>query len=341
MRIGILTADEGWERTRTDPAAGHLAHSLERLAKTNDAVATVLSAMGHETVWITVDATLVSRLEAANVDLVFDTYFGPGRRQDQAVVAALLEFAGTPFTGGGAACHYLGLSKPRSKRLFQALHIPTPPFVDVAGLSVAPGLSIAAGLSVAAALEAGAAIGFPLIVKTSAEGEGIGMDERSVARTSDELLQAVDRLVGAFAEPPLIERFLPGREFTVGVLDADPPVVLPILELELGDATIYSYDAKVSGSAADRCPAPLEEPLARAMGELAVRAGRAVECRDCWRVDFRMDADGSPFVLEVNTLPGLMPGYSDLPKTAEAAGIDHAGLVAAILASAERRRAAR
>jgi len=325
MRIGILAADESWERGRTGPAAVHLAHSLERLEKTNEAVAAALAAMGHETVEIAVDASLVARLAAAEVDLVFDTYFGPGRRRDQAAVAALLEFAGIPFTGGGAACHYLGLSKPQSKRLFQAGGIPTPPFVD------------AAGLPVAAVFEAAAAIGFPLIVKTSAEGEGIGMDERSVARTPGELRRAVDRLAGAFAEPPLIERFLPGREFTVGVLDAEPPVVLPILELELGGAAIYSYDAKVSGSAAERCPAPLEEPVARAMGELAVRAGRAVECRDCWRVDFRMDAAGSPLVLEVNTLPGLMPGYSDLPKTAEAAGIDHAGLVAAILASAARR----
>jgi len=329
MRIGILTADEVWERSRTGPAATHLAHGLERLAKTNDAVAAALAAMGHETVAIAVDASLVPRLAAAKIDLVFDTYFGPGRRQDQAVVAALLEFARVPFTGGGAACHYLGLSKPQSKRLFQAVGIPTPPFIDTAGLSVT------------SVLKAAAAIGFPLIVKTSAEGEGIGMDERSVARTPDELCRAVDRLAGAFAEPPLIERFLPGREFTVGVLDAASPVVLPILELELGGAAIYSYDAKVSGSAAERCPAPLEVSVARAMGELAVRAGRAVGCRDCWRVDFRLDDGGSPFVLEVNTLPGLMPGYSDLPKTAEAAGIDHAGLVAAILASAERRRAER
>jgi D-alanine-D-alanine ligase len=327
MRIGILTAQESWERSRAGTTAGHLAHSLERLAGTNKAAKAALAAHGHETVEVPVDAFLPSRLTGAGIDLVFNTYFGPGHRPDQAFAAALMEFAGLPFTGGGAACHFLGLSKPQSKRLFQAGGIPTAPFVD------------AAGLALPAVLEAAAAIGFPLIVKTSSEGEGIGMDEGSVVRSPGELERAVIRLRGAFVEPPLIERFLPGREFTVGVLEAEPPVVLPILELALGSAAIYSYDAKVSGSVVEHCPASLEEPVARAIRDLAVRAGRAVGCRDCWRVDFRMDAGGEPLVLEVNTLPGLMPGYSDLPKTAEAAGIGHTALIAAILASGTRRLA--
>ncbi|OHD74619.1 MAG: hypothetical protein A2177_07355 [Spirochaetes bacterium RBG_13_68_11] len=329
MRIGLLAAAESWERARAGPTAGHLAHSLVRLAATNEAAAAALADRGHETLMITVDDPLPSRLCAAGVDLVFNTYFGPGRRQDQANVASLLEYAGLPFTGGGASCHFLGLSKPLSKRLFLAHGIPTPPFVDTTGLARA------------AAVEAAAAIGFPLIVKTAAEGEGIGLEESSVVRTPDELGRAMDRIAGAFADAPLVEQFLPGREFTVGVLDGMRPVALPILELVLGDAGIYSYDAKVSGGVAERCPAPLEEPVARIMGDLAVRAGIALGCRDCWRVDFRMDAGGEVFVLEVNTLPGLMPGYSDLPKTAEAAGLDHGQLVAAILASAVRRSARR
>ncbi|MCX7031515.1 MAG: hypothetical protein NTU62_15535 [Spirochaetes bacterium] len=325
MRIGILTAQDTWELTRTGPAARHLAHSLERHARTAEAVAAALAARGHETVAVPVDGSLQSRLHEAAVDLVFNTYFGPGRRQDQACIASLLEYAGLPFTGGGAACHYLGLSKPLSKLLFMAHAIPTPPFVDTTGLEH-PAIG-----------EAAAAIGFPLIVKTAAEGEGIGLDEGSVVSTPDELERAVARVTAAFTEAPLIERFLPGREFTVGVLDGTPPVVLPILELVLGPTGIYSYDAKVSGGVDERCPAPLEEPVARNMGDLAVRAGRALGCQDCWRVDFRMDAGGSVFVLEVNTLPGLMPGYSDLPKIAEAAGLDYERLVAAILASAARR----
>ena len=325
MRIGILEAREAWERTRTGPSAAHLAHSLERHERTAEAAAKALAALGHETVTIPVDDLLPRRLRDTAIDLVFNTYFGPGRRQDQAAVAATLELADIPFTGGGAACHYLGLSKPLSKRLFAAHAIPTPPFVDTDGLAPAE------------AAAAGSALGFPLIVKTSAEGEGIGIDDASVVRSPGALARALERVATGFTEPALIERFLPGREFTVGVLDGARVRVLPILELLLGDASVYSWDVKVAGAAGERCPAPLEDSVARLMGELAVRAGRALLCRDCWRVDFRMDEAGRPQVLEVNTLPGLMPGYSDLPKTAEAAGLDHERLIAAILASAARR----
>jgi D-alanine-D-alanine ligase len=178
---------------------------------------------------------------------------------------------------------------------------------------------------------------FPLIVKASEEGEGIGIDERSVVRTPEELALAVERVISGFAQPALVEEFLPGREFTVGVLDGPSPRLLPILEIVLGPGRTYSFEAKSADTVAGICPAELPEEDAEVMGGLAIRAGRELGCRDYWRVDFRMDSTGRPCIMEVNTLPGLQPGYSDMTKMADPAGIGYRGLVRAIMESALAR----
>jgi D-alanine-D-alanine ligase len=324
VRICILEAVEAWERERAGAHGDHLDHSLERHARTAEAAAAALAAGGHGIVRVPVDGSLAARLADAQPDIVFTTYFGPGCREDQACVAAIVEFARIPMTAGGAACQFLGLAKAFSKRLFQSHGIPTAPFVDTLGR--APG-EIPARC---------AALGYPLLVKARGGGEGLGVGEWSVVQDADQLADALHRVGEISAQAPLVERFLPGREFTVAILDGKPPTVLPILELLLGGARVYSWDAKIAG-VEEQCPARIDDTLARTLGELAIRAGLAVGCRDYWRVDFRLASDGLPLVLEVNTLPGLMPGYSDFPKCALAAGVGHDRLVAAILDSALRR----
>ena len=121
------------------------------------------------------------------------------------------------------------------------------------------------------------------------------------------------------------------------MLDGDPPRVPPVLELVLGKHRVYSYEVKAGGLAKELCPAPLDTRTSKELGQLAVQAGRAIGCRDYWRVDFRLDAGSRPHILEVNTLPGLMPGYSDLPVMAEAEGMTYGETIGAILASAVRR----
>jgi D-alanine-D-alanine ligase len=324
VRICILEAVEAWERVRAGAHEWHLAHSLERHAKTAAAAAAALAAEGHQIVRVPVDGSLAARLAAALPDIVFTTYFGPGCREDQASVAAMVEFARIPMTAGGAACQFLGLAKALAKRLFQSHGIPTPPFVD--GMGLAPDETLARST----------VLGYPLLVKARGGGEGLGVGEWSVVHGAGQLADALCRLQEFSADAPLVERFLPGREFTVAILDGKPPTPLPILELMLGEAQVYSWDAKVAG-VEERCPALISDALARTLGDLAIRAGLAVGCRDYWRVDFRLDGDGMPAVLEVNTLPGLMPGYSDFPKSALAAGLGHGQLVTAILGSALRR----
>jgi len=326
MRIGILTADAGYEewRARTG-GADLLEHGMQRLERTVGAVRAVLEEDGHSVLTFPVNRGLFASLVESRPPLVFNTYFGPARRQDQAHVASLLEYAGVPSTSGDAACHFLGLSKPLSKRIFSASALPTPGFFIVTRTSETDRSLEISGLP------------FPLIVKASAEGEGIGIDERSVVRTRGELLDAVARIVRGLDQPALVEEFLPGREFTVGVLDGESPRVLPILEIVLGVGQTYSWQAKTGETTKDICPAALSVPEAELMGGLAVRAGRMLGCRDYWRADFRQDSRGAPHLLEVNTLPGLQPGYSDMTKMAGPAGIDYAEMVRTIMESARRR----
>ena len=236
-----------------------------------------------------------------------------------------MEFASIPFTGGDAACHFVGLSKPLSKQILIGFSLPTPRYCVVNDASKA---SRDAGL---------AEMGFPMIVKASSEGERIGLDDRSIVRSCDELAEAVERIVSTYAQPALVEEFMPGREFTIGVIDGAQPQVLPILEILLNGESTYSYAAKVGDAAEEVCPAVLSAEEAAEMGRLAVCAGRAIGCRDYWRVDFRADARGAPLILEVNTLPGLQPGYSDVTKKAGPAGMPCGAIVRGMMDSTRQR----
>ena len=141
----------------------------------------------------------------------------------------------------------------------------------------------------------------------------------------------------------MVEEFLVGREFTVGLLGNDPPRVLPIMEIAFtnpGDALpIYSYEHKtdVDKSVRFDVPARVSSALEAALRSTAIGCFEALGCRDVARVDLRLDANGIPNFIECNPLPGLSPGFSDLCVIAEAAGMDHKALVAAIFEPARRR----
>jgi D-alanine-D-alanine ligase len=290
-----------------------------------EAVGTTLESAGHETVSVRVDAEFADNLMAARVDLVFNTYFGPARRQDQAYVASAMEYVGVPFSGGDATCHFIGLSKSLTKRLLLSESLPTPRF------------SVGSGASETIQAVESQRLEFPLIVKAQSEGEGIGLDERSVVRTPEALREAFQRVTDEFHSPPVIEEFMPGREFTVGVIDGTPSRILSPLEIMVSATQVFSFAAKSEETIDEKCPAKLSGQEAAHLGELALRAGRAVGARDYWRVDFRQNAQGAPMVLEVNTLPGLQPGYSDMTKMFEPSGLSYFEVIMMILGSASRR----
>lgn len=240
---------------------------------------------------------LVVTPEAVDVDLVFLALHG-GAGED-GTIQGLLDLAGLSYTGSGALGSALAMDKDVAKRLFLAAGVPTPEWL------MAP----------VTRDEVRERLGFPVVVKPNGQGSTVGL---SLVREADELESAI-ATAGGFDDEVMLERFVPGRELTVGVLDGQALAVGEIIPSE-GD--IFDYTAKYQADAAQEIfPADIEPEIAGRAQELALRAHEALKLGSYSRVDFRMDPQGGLWVLEVNTLPGLSAG-SLLPKSARAVGID-------------------
>lgn len=237
---------------------------------------------------------LISRSGLVEQDAVFLVLHG--RQGEGGQIQVLLETEGIPFTGSDATGSVLAMDKEVGKRLFRYTGIPTPDWLRWP----AP----------AAAIES---LGLPVIVKPSRVGSTVGL---SLMRKHDDLDAAVG-LALSYDDDVLIERFLPGRELTVGVLEDEPLGVGEII----APGEIFDYDSKYTpGRAREVFPARIDEDLANRLRRLALAAHRALKLRDFSRVDFRLDASGEPSCLEVNTLPGMTP-TSLLPQSAAVVGI--------------------
>lgn len=315
---------------------------------TADAIVAALQAAGHPATFAEGDLTLPDRLRALRPDICFNICEGHWGASREAHVPALLEMLRIPYTGAGVLGLGLTLDKPMTKRLLAYHGLPTPPF-QVFERAHEP-------------LEAG--LEFPLFVKPSREGSSLGVSGSSIVRSEAELRAQLTAQLGRFRQPILVERYVRGREVTVGVLGnagdgVTPPVlvgghlpgapglrVLPPLEVHVtrypgGADGVYTSRIKSEPGAEFffTCPARLPEKQTLRLQALAAQVFRVTGCRDVARVDFRLDADAAdePYVLEVNALPGLCPGYSDLVLAAQAVGMDYPQLVNAILDAACRR----
>jgi D-alanine-D-alanine ligase len=259
--------------------------------------------------------TVISTPDLANVDVVFLALHG-GTGED-GTVQALLDLAGIPYTGSGKLASALGWDKDVAKRLFLAAGVPTPEWL------MAP----------AALEDVRQRLGFPLIVKPNGQGSTVGLT--LVKRVED--LDAAVELAGSFDKQVMLERYIPGRELTVGILDDQ---ALAVGEIIPSTGPIFDYAAKYQPNGAKEIfPAALTpEQTARAQ-DLALRVHRALKLESYSRVDFRMDPDGGLWCLEVNTLPGLTAA-SLLPRAAAAVGISFPELCERICrgALAKKRR---
>jgi D-alanine-D-alanine ligase len=293
---------------------------------TLDALESTIRELGHETDRIGHGRALCERLVRGDRwDLVFNICEGLRGRSREAQVPALLEMYGIPCTFSDPLVCALTLDKAMSKRVIQWAGLRTPAFAliekeeDLAGLR----------------------LHFPLFAKPVAEGTGKGVDSKSRIDSARVLTPVVAALLRRFAQPVLLEEYLPGREFTVGILGTGPrAAVLGTIEVCIrGDAPAqdYSYEVK------ELCEKfvkylPVEPgPLKTAVESLALASYRALECRDAGRVDIRLDAGDNPSFMEVNPLPGLHPSHSDLPIIATQEGMDYRTLIGTILNSAGER----
>jgi D-alanine-D-alanine ligase len=251
-------------------------------------------------------------------DIVFIALHGkPG---EDGTIQGLLETFGIPYTGSGVMASSLAMNKVVSKKIFIASGIPTPRYVSLEDFN-------SIDRFVSSAIES---IGLPLVVKPVSEGSSIGV---SIVRDRKDLDDIVMDTVDKFGDI-FIEEYIEGREITVGILDVDGRLTaLPILEL-VPKKEFYDYTAKyTSGMTEFIIPARMKEEKYRLAQDLAVKAHKALGCIGFSRVDLVTDKDDNPYVLEVNTIPG-MTDLSDLPAMAKAYGIEYEDLVEIMLYSA-------
>ncbi len=293
---------------------------------------------GHETRFVLADENLPYTLKEYGPDICFNIAEGLGGDAREAQIPALLEMLRIPYTGSRVLTNAIALDKTLTKRIWRDRRLPVAPFQEfVSGdESLRPDLK------------------FPLFVKPAREGTGMGVDMKARVENEAELRERAKYVIQNYQQPALVEAFLPGREFTVGTLgrkdakrfsrhpdwyDANGIHRLPILELKTDKSAtpgIYSHAAKAQqlgekGAPEYICPADVDPDLVKKLHHLALRGHNLVFGIDISRVDFRLDAEGQPRLMEINPLPGLTPGYSDLCLQAEAEGIRYEDLILEIL----------
>ena len=267
---------------------------------------------------------LLRRLDRQRPDLIFNLLEGfAGDSDGESHGTALLELMGFPYTGCPPLAQALGRRKAATKRILIGHGLPTAPF--------------AVASDDLEAESAARSVPLPAIVKPEAEDASLGLDSSSVAFSLENVLAKARKVRERHGGLALIEAFLPGREFNVGVLAIPDPTPLPIAEVihapGPGRPPILTYAGKwTEGSDDDlaspvRCPADIDPDLAARLGELAVSAFRATGCRDYARVDIRLDADGSPMVLEVNPNPDLDPS-AGFARALKVAGLHYGEILA-------------
>lgn len=292
---------------------------------TIDDVAGALAALGHEVSRIGRLSELIRRLlDGERWDLVFNIAEGVRGIGREAQVPALLDAWNIPYTFSDPVVMGLTLHKGLTKRVVRDAGIPTAEFAVIEHVADLDRLSLP----------------FPLFAKPVAEGTSKGVDTRSKITNRNALNRVCARLLGDFDQPVLVERYLPGREFTVGLLGtgaaARVPGVLEVALNERAEPAIYTFLNK------EECETRVEYRLvddrdARVAADVALAAWKVLGCRDAGRVDVRLDAGGLANFIEVNPLPGLNPVHSDLPILCTRLGWPFERLIGEILDSALMR----
>ena len=315
---------------------------------TVNALAAAIRDGGHICEFLEGDATLLENLRIYKPDICFNICEGHYGDAREAQVPAILEMLRIPYTGSKVLALALALDKPMTKRVLTYHDLPTPPFQVFERVDEPLNDDMV----------------FPLFAKPSREGTGMGVSAKSIVRNESELQEQVAYIISRYKQTALVEHYIEGREVTVGVVgnldypaarrlpdDEDAPRIqaglkfLPPLEVNLDPFTdedvIYSNRLKVE--LADKldylCPAPLDPALVEDLHWYTAAVFRVTGALDVSRVDFRLDKkdNNKPYILEINPLPGLSVGVSDLVIEAAAAGIGHTELVNMILDTALRR----
>jgi D-alanine-D-alanine ligase len=291
---------------------------------TIDAISKAIESHGHTVVPLEATADFPRTLMASGVDVVFNIAEGIRGRNREAQVPSLCELLGVPYTGSDSATLSICLDKGLAKRLLKK-DVDTPDWqVLVTGREKLKSFR------------------FPVIVKPNAEGTSKGITAKSIADDEAGVREVAREIIEKYGQPALVEEYVFGREFTVGLLGERRPRVLPPMEvvfLHPTERPIYDYGCKQDWQRHVRyeVPANLTKEELRAIERTCRMTFADLGCRDVARVDLRMNAQGKIFVIEVNPLPGLTPDYSDLCLIANGTGMDYRSLIGDILSGAIKR----
>ena len=283
--------------------------------QTGSGVMRALQSLGYEARSLDYDARFVDAIREIKPDVVFNALHGPGGEDGQ--IQGVLEYLGIPYTGCGIEASSLAMDKHLTKKLLAAEGLPTAAWdlFDLSGgtLPLLPG-----------------ALDLPLVIKPRFEGSSTGVQ---IVTTHEQWTNA---MIGAARNYSQImaEEYLAGREFTCGVLGEE---ALPVIEIIANNGEFYTYDAKYApGGSTHIVPAQIDEDLAARLQMLALSVHRLLGLRDYSRTDFILSKEGRPYILEVNTLPGLT-STSLLPDACAAIGISYEALVERLLSYALAR----
>jgi D-alanine-D-alanine ligase len=292
---------------------------------TIEAIEDAILRMGHQPVRIGNLQSLLKRLVAGDRwDLVFNIaegLYGFGRESQ---VPALLDAQRIPYVFSDPLALALTLHKGMAKRVIRDSGLPTPDFAVLSTVEECDRLELP----------------YPVFAKPVAEGTGKGVTPASKISDSASLRTTCSRLLLEFKQPVLVETFLPGREFTVGIVgngdEARSIGVLEVILLDHSEPDVYSYHNKEFCEELVEYRA-VDDPEARRAAQVALASYRALGCQDAARVDLRSDAEGSPNFIEINPLAGLHPEHSDLCILAAKHGISYQDLLVEIVEAALRR----
>ena len=297
--------------------------------KTVDGVTEALRGHGHEVAVCEGDTTLFAALERfmppgpdqQPTGLVFNMAYGIQGNARYTHVPGMLEMAGVPYTGSGPLGHALALDKVITKKLMIDAGVPTPKYVVMRD-----------------GTEDCSSLRFPLVVKPTHESTSFGL---ALVHDRAGLLRAVENIVTTYHQDALVEEYIDGRELCQALLGNTEMEFLPLVEQDFGGRArrIMTWEDKfhkVADEPTKLCPAPVDERLERRIREISLATFRACHCSDYARVDIRLDAEGSPYVLEINSMASLGAGGSYV-LAAQTAGYSYEGLVNRIVEVARRR----
>ncbi|HWR43271.1 D-alanine--D-alanine ligase [Sporomusa sp.] len=282
---------------------------------TGRAILAALQEKGYNAVGIDlIPRHFVDQLKSEQIDIVFNAIHG--LYGEDGLMQGTLEMLGIPYTGSGVLASAVAMDKAVTKRLFMAAGIPTPRSrlynKQDAGGNLASEIQMEFGV--------------PVVIKAAAQGSSIGVI--IVEETANIELAVTEAF--KFSDHIVVEEFIRGKELTVSILGTDQPEALPIIEI-VPQSGRYDYKSKYTKGATEYIvPADLEAEVTSRVQQVALEAYKLLNCRGIGRVDVMLDNDNNPFVLEVNTIPG-MTATSLVPKAAAAVGIHFADLCERIL----------